>query len=86
VPRELVGRIADDERKLPFGGTRTYKIEPSTDGACCTLTITEDGEVYPPPFRFMSKYFFGHAATMEKCLKNLGRKFWEPVEVEFVGW
>ena len=79
-PRRLVGRIADDQRKLPFGGTWTYVIEPSTDGAGCTLTITEDGEVYPPPFRFVSKYVFGHTATIEKYLKNLGRKFGEQVE------
>ena len=82
APRRLVGRIADPERKLPFGGTWTYVIEPAQDGAGCTLTITEDGEVYPPPFRFMSKYVFGHTATMEKYLKNLARKFGE--EPQFV--
>jgi hypothetical protein len=81
-PREVVGRIADDDRKLPFGGTWTYVIEPSPGGDGCTLTITEDGEVYPPPFRFMSKYVFGHTATMERYLKNLGRKFGE--EPQFV--
>ena len=79
-PRKLVGRIADPERKLPFGGTWTYVVEPSSDGAGCTLSITEDGEVYPPPFRFMSKYVFGHTATMEKYLTNLGRKFGEEVQ------
>ena len=82
APRKLVGRIADPDRKLPFGGTWTYVVEPATGGDGCTLTITEDGEVYPPPFRFMSKYVFGHTATMEKYLKSLGRKFGE--EVEFV--
>ena len=82
APRRLVGRIADPERKLPFGGTWTYVIEAATDGAGCTLTITEDGEVYPPPFRFMSKYVFGHTATMEKYLTNLARKFGE--EPQFV--
>ena len=81
-PHRLVARIADDQRKLPFGGTWTYLIEPGAGGDGCTLTITEDGEVYPPPFRFMAKYVFGHTATMERYLKNLGRKFGE--EVEFV--
>ena len=79
APRRLVGRIADPERKLPFGGTWTYVIEPAPDGADCTLTITEDGEVYPPPFRFMSRYVFGHTATMEKYLTNLARKFGEDI-------
>jgi len=83
APRRLVGRIADPEGKLPFGGTWTYVIEPSADdGGGCTLKITEDGEVYPPPFRFMSKYVFGHTATMEKYLKNLARKFGEDVQFE----
>ena len=81
-PRRLVGRIADDRRTLAFGGTWTYVIEPGADGAGCTLTITEDGEVYPPPFRFMSKYVFGHTATMEKYLKNLSSKFGQ--EAQFV--
>jgi uncharacterized protein YndB with AHSA1/START domain len=81
-PRRLVGRITDDDRKLPFGGTWTYDIEPAADGHGCTLTITEDGEVYPPPFRFMSKYVFGHTSTMERYLKNLGRKFGE--EPQFI--
>ena len=79
APRKLVGRIADPDRKLPFGGTWTYVIEPDADGGC-TLAITEDGEVYPPPFRFMSRYVFGHTATMEKYLRNLARKFGEDVQ------
>lgn len=54
-PRRLVTRIADPS--LPFGGTWTYEITPS--GAGTSLTITEDGEVYNPAFRFVSRFIMG---------------------------
>jgi hypothetical protein len=66
-PSVLVSRIADPS--LPFGGTWTYRIEPAPDGS--TITITEDGEVYNPFFRFMSRFVFGHTATLDEFLKNL---------------
>ena len=66
-PALLVSRIADPA--LPFGGTWTYRIAPAPGGS--TVTITEDGEVYNPFFRFMSKFVFGHAATLEEFVKNL---------------
>lgn len=75
-PKRLVTRIAD--ANLPFGGTWTFEIEPVSGGA--TLRITESGEVRPALFRFMSRYIFGHAATMEAYLKFLGEKFGEKVE------
>ena len=37
-------------------------------------TITEDGEVYNLIFRFMSRFVFGHTATMDAFLKNLERR------------
>ena len=64
APRQLVTRIADPD--LPFGGTWTYVIVPAPNGT--TLTITEDGEVYNPFFRFMSRFVFGHEATMAAYL------------------
>ncbi len=74
-PRRLVTRIAGAD--LPFGGTWTFEIEPVEGGA--TLTITERGEIYPPPFRFMARYIFGYTSTMETYLKNLGATFGEEV-------
>ena len=64
APRQLVSRIADPD--LPFGGTWTYVIAPAPNGT--TLTVTEDGEVYNPLFRFMSRFVFGHEATMAAYL------------------
>ena len=73
--RRLVCRIADP--KLPFGGTWTYELTPADGGT--TLRITENGEVYPALFRFMSRFIFSYTATMESYLKALGTKFGEEV-------
>lgn len=69
-PRRLVTRIADP--KLPFGGTWTYELAPGEGG--CTLTITEDGEVYNPLFRFVSRFIVGHTATIDTYLKAVHEK------------
>ena len=63
-PVRLVTRIAD--RDLPFGGSWTYEL--AGDNAGTRLSITEHGEVYNPLFRFMSRFIFGHTATMEQFL------------------
>lgn len=75
APSRLVGRIADPD--LPFGGSWTYEIAPVDGGS--KLTITENGEVYNPIFRFMARVVFGHHATIEQYLKALGTKFGEEV-------
>lgn len=73
-PKKLVRRIASDD--LGFGGDWEYIITPAIDGGC-QLTITENGKVPNPLFRFMSKYVFGHTATMEAYMKALAGKFGE---------
>jgi uncharacterized protein YndB with AHSA1/START domain len=69
-PARLQARIAD--RTLPFGGTWTYEVTPSGSGTL--VRITERGEVYNPVFRVLSRFVFGHSATMEQFLRNLERK------------
>jgi uncharacterized protein YndB with AHSA1/START domain len=64
TPRLLVVRIAD--ANLPFGGTWTYEIAPVSGGS--TLTITEDGEIYNPIFRVMSRFVFGYESTIATYL------------------
>lgn len=68
-PRRLVTRI---EPGLPFGGTWTYEIAPA--GAGSLLTITEDGEVYNPIFRFMSRFIFGHDGTLAAYMTAIDKK------------
>jgi hypothetical protein len=71
APRRIVNRIADP--KLPFGGSWTYEMAPSGDGT--ELTITENGEVYNPLFRFVSRFIMGHSATIEKYQHDLAARF-----------
>lgn len=76
-PAKLVVRIADP--KLPFGGTWTYEIAPAPDGSA--VRITENGEVYNPIFRFLSRLVFGHSATLETYLKSMAKRFGEPPRI-----
>lgn len=69
-PSRLRTRIADPT--LPFGGSWTYEVTPSGSGT--RVRITEHGEVYNPVFRVVSRFVFGHTATLEEFLRNLGRK------------
>jgi len=76
-PAKLVVRIADP--KLPFGGTWTYEIRATPEGSA--LRITENGEVYNPVFRFVSRFFLGYTATIDGYLNSLARKFGEPPQL-----
>jgi hypothetical protein len=69
-PNKLITRIADPH--LPFGGTWTYEIVPATSGS--KLTITENGEIYNPIFRFVSRYVQGYGATIDNYLRALQAK------------
>jgi len=69
APARLVTRIADPT--LPFGGTWTFQLTPTSGGT--RVTITEHGEVYNPVFRFVSRFVFGHTATIEQFLTALKR-------------
>jgi Polyketide cyclase / dehydrase and lipid transport len=77
-PRHLVTRIADEN--LPYGGRWTYDLTP--DGPGTRLTITENGEVYNPIFRFVSRFFLGYTSSMEGVLRALGTKHGEAVAPE----
>jgi len=65
-----VSRITD--KGLPFGGSWDYRIE--RDGEGSKVTVTENGEVYNPIFRFVSRYVMGHTATLDKYLAALAAK------------
>ena len=71
--RKLVTRI--ETKKLPFEGTWTYEFTPSHQET--ELTVTEDGEVYNPLFRFVSRFVIGHTATIDAYLKALRSKLRE---------
>ena len=75
-PVRLVGRIADPS--LPFAGTWTFEISPHADGT--VVRIRENGEIRNPIFRFLTRFVFGYTATIETYLRDLGRKFGDPVQ------
>jgi uncharacterized protein YndB with AHSA1/START domain len=79
APKRLVTRIAD--AKLPFGGTWTFDVSAAPDGRS-VIRITEDGEVYNPVFRFVSRFLMGYTATIDAYLCALGSKFGESITPE----
>lgn len=66
----LVTRIVPKD--LGYSGSWTYVITPADGGA--TLQITENGEVSNPVFRFLSRFVFGHTATMDRYLESLEKQ------------
>ena len=69
-PRRLVTTIAD--KKLPFGGRWIYEVIPAGTGS--ELRITEEGEVYNPIFRFVSRFIMGHTATIDGYLSAVQKR------------
>jgi hypothetical protein len=69
-PRRRVTAI--DDASLPFGGTWTWELSPEGQGT--RLTVTERGHVDPPLFRFLSRFVFGHDATLRRVLSDLSRR------------
>ena len=77
TPGRLVVRIADET--LPFGGRWIYDVVPDgPDGTGTRLTITEDGIVRNPVFRFLSRFVFGHTATLDAFLRDLSAHLGDP--------
>jgi len=67
--RRLVTRIADPS--LPFGGRWTFELAPAAGGT--ELRITEDGEVYNPIFRFVSRFVMGYSHSTDRYLGDAKR-------------
>ena len=77
----LITRISDD--RLPFGGRWIITVA-AVDGGT-RVTVTEDGVVKNPVFRFLSRTVFSLTATQEAWLRGLGKDLGgdvtpEPVE------
>jgi hypothetical protein len=56
--------------KLPFGGYWIIELNGLNNDT--EITITEYGKVYNPVFRTLSKFVFGHEASIKSYLKYLG--------------
>lgn len=68
---KLLAKIDDND--LPFSGTWTYQLNETRNGT--QLTITEDGEIYNPFYRFVSKFIMGHDTTIKQYLSDLKKNF-----------
>ncbi len=77
-PTRRVTRIADPN--LPYGGTWIFDVQPVGSGS--VLRITEQGVVYNPVFRFISRYVLGHQATINQYLKDVAIHFKEPANLQ----
>lgn len=66
-PERWVARIADED--LPFGGRWIYELAGGRDST--TVTITEEGEIRDPLFRFFARFVFGYEATATRYLDDL---------------
>lgn len=74
VPAQrMVTRIRDTN--LGYSGQWTYTFAADNGGT--HVTIREDGEVSNVLFRFMSRYIFGHTATIDSYLNSLAKHFGE---------
>ena len=67
--QRLVTRIVDQD--LGYAGTWTTAL--SSDNGGTRVSITENGEVTNVLFRFMSRYVFGHTATIDGYLTSLAK-------------
>lgn len=77
-PASIITRIVSED--LPFGGRWIYAL--AAEGEATSVTITEEGEVRPALFRFLSRYVFGHTATIDGVLRALARSFGSDAQPE----
>jgi hypothetical protein len=77
-PLAIERRIATEH--LPYGGKWSFALEPVDGGTI--VRITEDGEVYNPIFRFVSRFVMGHTAMLDSYLKALGKAVGQDVRIE----
>ena len=75
VPGRFISRITD--KNLPYGGEWIIDVAVNNGGS--VVTVTENGEVYNPIFRFVSKYVMGHHSTIDGYLRALGTHVGESV-------
>lgn len=70
-------------REQGYGGTWTWDLVPAEDGGTI-VTITENGEVYNPLFRLLSRTVFSSYRSLEQYARDLARRFGEEASVERV--
>ncbi|MGA2833187.1 MAG: SRPBCC family protein [Terracidiphilus sp.] len=77
-PFAIERRIATEN--LPYGGKWSFTLEPVDGGT--KVRITEDGQVYNPVFRFVSRFVIGQTAMLDAYLKALGKAVGQDARIE----
>jgi hypothetical protein len=77
-PLAIERRIATEN--LPYSGKWSFRLEPVNGGT--RVRITEDGEVYNPVFRFVSRVVMGHTAMLDAYLRALGKAVGQEITIE----
>ncbi len=77
-PLAIQRRIATPN--LPYSGTWTFALEPK--GTTTRVRVTEDGEVYNPILRFVSRFILGQTATQDTYLKAMGKATGEDIRID----
>lgn len=75
-PHSLERRIATPN--LPYSGSWTFVFTPGAGGT--KVRITEDGEVYNPVFRFVTRFITGETATIDAYLRAMGKATGQDVQ------
>lgn len=76
-PVLLKTRIATPN--LPYGGGWTFVLRE--DDGLTTLRITEEGDVYNPFFRFISRFIIGQTRSINSYLINLAKVLGEKIQI-----
>jgi hypothetical protein len=79
-PTSIKRRIATPN--LPYSGTWSYALQAK--GETTVVRITEDGEVYNPVFRFVSRFVNGQTRSIDNYLRALGKALGQDVETQDV--
>jgi len=75
-PRRLVTKI-DASAGAAFGGKWTYEL--TSDSGSTRISVTEEGWIGNPIFRFLSRFVFGYYGSLDGYLKALGKRYGETV-------
>jgi hypothetical protein len=77
---QKLARTIDYVPGMPFAGTWTYSFSSAAAGKTL-VSITEDGKIYNPFFRFLSRYVFGYDQRMQTYLTDLSTDLQEKVPI-----
>jgi hypothetical protein len=78
APGRLVVREIPFDPSLGFDGIWEFDVGKSGQhGGQTRVAINEQGHIYNPVFRFLTKYVFGYTSSIRTYLTDLGSKFGE---------